>query len=182
MKSLHDIDEALSFKVNLISQLGSAMDFSPVCEFDLSPDGLSHIPWPDLKYPGVYFIEIQNCRRYNDFASWAEAFQVKWLDEKYRHKFVANPKKARIAKHSQLPEWIPLYIGKSKDISKRVHEHIHLALEKPTFALKLACREHLQGERFRLSAIKVKVENYDWIMPVLEKTLRDKLNPIIGRQ
>ncbi len=77
---------------------------------------------------------------------------------------------------------VPLYIGKSKKISGRVHQHIYSAIEKTTFALKLNAREHAKKELFRLSIIPIPYENYNWIVPVVENTLRNQLNPIIGKQ
>lgn len=64
----------------------------------------------------------------------------------------------------------------------RVKEHIFKELGKNTFALKLMERTNLKNETFRLSTIKLEVENYDWIVPVIENSLRNRINPIIGRQ
>ena len=75
-----------------------------------------------------------------------------------------------------------MYIGKSKKISSRIHQHIYKEIEKTTFALKLNAREHTKKEIFKLSVIKIPSENYDWIVPTLERSLRDKINPIIGKQ
>jgi len=57
-----------------------------------------------------------------------------------RTQFVPNPKKQRIKVHldqGELKEWMPLYIGKSKHINRRLWEHVYLPLAKKTFALKL---------------------------------------------
>lgn len=75
-----------------------------------------------------------------------------------------------------------MYIGKSNNINGRVREHIHKRLDQHTFALKLNEREHAKKETFRLSIIQIPTENYNMIMPVVESTLRKKINPIIGRQ
>lgn len=182
MEKLTNIDNLLVSQVSDLQNVAFEMNFSHICDFDLTEKGLAMIPWENLKHSGIYYIQIWNCNSYSDFGTWVQNFQTQWMDAKYRHKFVANPKKSRIAQHSSLPAWIPLYIGKSKNISKRVNEHIYLGLDKPTFALKLANRDHLLNDKFRLSCIRVEVKNYDWIMPILEKTLRDRFNPIIGRQ
>jgi hypothetical protein len=81
-----------------------------------------------------------------------------------------------------LTEWFPLYIGKSQSIAKRVKEHIDLELKKPTTAMKLLERVNIYGAKFRISTIKINVNNYDLIVPEFENYFRDKINPIIGRK
>ncbi len=153
-----------------------------VCEFDMTKKGIKDIPYHKFDYPGIYFIHIKNNALHQTFESWAKEFVASWTHEQYKGKFVPNPKKIRIKQHLKLKSWIPLYIGKSKNISKRISEHIHLEMDQKTYALKLKHRDHLKNDRFKISTIQVDVQNYDWIMPVLEQALRDKYNPIIGRQ
>jgi hypothetical protein len=95
---------------------------------------------------------------------------------------VPNTKKIRIQKHLELTDYIPMYIGKSKRIKGRVYEHIFKDINKTTSALKLKARENIKNETFRLSFLRIDTNNYDWIVPVIEKTLRNKLNLIIGKQ
>lgn len=57
-----------------------------------------------------------------------------------------------------------------------------LKLNQSTSALKLAARENLKEELFRLSVFKLEITNYDAIMPRIEKQLRDQFLPLIGRQ
>lgn len=161
--------------------LANSIDFKKICEFDLE-NCATNIPWNDIVFSGIYQIEIKNDAKFNDFTSWVNNFRDEWEDPKYKKHFVANLRKVRIAKHSELNDWIPIYIGKSKQIGGRIHQHIYKELGKPTFALKLNARENMRNYTFRLSVIKVSPENYDWVMPVFEKTLRNKINPIIGRQ
>lgn len=156
------------------------LEFEEICEFDLK--NCNNIPWEEISCKGIYLIEIKNNSNYSDFKSWVENFKDEWEDKKYKYEFVPNLKNIRINRHKDLKDWVPIYIGKSKKISGRIHQHIFKEMGKRTFALKLNAREHAQKETFRLSVIKVSTENYDWIVPVLEKTLRDKINPIIGRQ
>jgi hypothetical protein len=75
-----------------------------------------------------------------------------------------------------------VYLGKSKRVNKRLWEHVNLPIEKPTTALKLASRTNMNLNDFRFSTIKIEVVNYDLIMPQLESSLRDKHNPLLGRQ
>tara|TARA_R110002051_G_scaffold321505_1_gene409360 strand:- start:308 stop:553 length:246 start_codon:yes stop_codon:yes gene_type:complete len=81
-----------------------------------------------------------------------------------------------------LTEWIPIYIGKSKRIEGRIHEHIFKELHKTTFALKLNARENMENEKFRLKTIKCEIENYNMIVPAIEAQLRNRINPLIGKQ
>lgn len=134
-----------------------------------------------LDYPGVYLIEIKADNSIT-FSNWIDYFRTIWEDPKYKDKFVPNLKTKRIKKHDNLSTWIPLYIGKSKNISKRIKEHIELQLIKPTTALKLKERTNIYGQIFRISTIKVVVSNYDLIMPQVESLMREKYHPILGRQ
>lgn len=182
MNSIHEIDEQLTAQSEQLKAAAADLFFLPAFEFDLSPSGLEDIPLDSLAYSGLYQIEVKNSGNHATIHSWVTAFVAGWTDPRYKRMFVPNPKKGRIMKHLTLSDWIPLYIGKSKNISKRVWEHIHLGLQQPTFALKLKHREHLLNDTFRLSTVRIDVENYYWIMPVLERSLRDKVNPIVGRQ
>ena len=180
MKQLESINTKLKNINAELIEFANSLELEFVCEFNM--ENCNEIPWENINCKGIYFIEIKNNYLFEDFKTWAENFRKEWEDEMYKKKFVPNLKKIRINKLSELNEWIPLYIGKSKKIKSRVYEHIHKELGKPTFALKLNSRQHIKKETFRLSILKVDTENYDWVMPVFEKTLRDKLNPIIGRQ
>ena len=134
---------------------------------------------------GIYFFEIKKNTSV-DFSEWIEKFKLKFRGEKkeFLHKFTPNIIEKRVSYHlkQENSEWVPFYIGKSKDIKKRVSDHIETTLGKPPFALKLLGRRNLIDETFRLSYIPIKVTNYDVIVPLVEKTLRDLKNPIVGKQ
>lgn len=174
------IDKKISsIKVEL-EKYAQSLKFEDSYEFSIS--NLESIPWEKLECQGLYLIEIKNDFKFNFFNEWAEDFCFKWTDPLYLRRWVSNPKKKRLLKHSELREWIPIYIGKSQKISSRFYEHVHLKLEQPTTGLKLKARENLKNETFRLSFINVPTTNYDLVMPIFEKKMRDKINPIIGRQ
>jgi hypothetical protein len=182
MTQIDQIDQQLTAYNNLLIAVADTLSFMPAFEFDLHSPTIEKIPFEQVAYSGLYFIELKNSSGHTDFQCWAAAFVAAWTDSRYKQRFVPNPKKGRVNSHKTLKEWVPLYIGKSRDISKRLWEHIHLPMDKPTYALKLKGREHLRDDKFKLSTIKIEAVNYDWIMPVLERALRDKFNPIIGRQ
>lgn len=132
-------------------------------------------------YAGLYLIEMAAPLGSGDLDSWARQFVETWDDPRYKH-FTPSTKKKRLSRHSELKDWMPLYLGKAKNIGKRVWEHIHLSMEQPTTALKLNARHNLKDASFRLSTLAVPVKNYDIILPIMEAGFRNMINPIVGRQ
>jgi hypothetical protein len=181
MIELNEIDNELSKQFNLLYAKFKKTEFKNICEFKLENAG-DTIPWNSLVYQGVYLIEIKNSGNFKSFELWVENFKREWVNEKYLKKFTPNLKKKRILSHSELHKWIPIYIGKSKNIGSRIHGHIYKELDKTTFALKLMARENLKNDSFRLSTININVENYDAIVPKIEWQLRERINPLIGKQ
>jgi len=183
MEKLKRIDKDLTKLQNELNEISDVLKFSNSIEFDLSNCG-NNIKLESLSFSGIYMLEIKNDGKFNEFEEWLTEFRKCWEgeDKMYIHKFVPNLKKKRIMQHKELNEWIPIYIGKSRNIKDRIHQHIYGKLEKNTFALKLIDRQNLNNETFRLSYLELPVENYDWIIPKIEHRLRDKYNPIIGKQ
>ncbi len=182
MNEINRIDKDITISAKKLKEEVKNLDFEEICEFNLNKEHIPEIPWGTLKYPGIYLIEIKNDGNSNSFKAWVDNFKSKWENEKYLRCFTPNLKKKRIAEHSVLADWIPIYIGKSKQIEGRVHEHIFKELHKTTFALKLNARDNMEKERFRLKTIKCDVENYNMIVPAIEAQLRDKINPLNGKQ
>lgn len=134
------------------------------------------------KFPGIYRIDVSTAGTTREVKQWISDFRSEWEHDDYKKKFTPNLKLKRIAFHQHLPEWMPLYLGKSKNVGARVLEHISLGLEKTTFALKLKARPSMAARRFRLHALEVRVKNYDLVVPALESALRNRFNPLIGKQ
>lgn len=178
---LVDIETQLLEINKNLKEYAKNLEFIELCEFTLE-NCEKAIPWETLDCSGLYLIEIKNNTNHNTFEEWIAAFQILWEDKNYKYKFVPNIKKMRIRTHSELTDYIPMYIGKSKKIKGRVYEHIFKDINKTTFALKLKARENIKHEAFRLSFLRIDTDNYDWIVPVIERTLRNKINPIIGKQ
>jgi hypothetical protein len=176
VQRITQLDGALTSLFAGFSALAHELEFTPVCELD------DEATIAAQKYPGLYRIDIRVQEHHKRLSDWASWFRNEWVKPEYERKHVPNPKKKRLAAHSVLTEWMPLYLGKSKHVAGRVWEHLYLSLEQPTTALKLKARTNLIDQRFRLSTIQVEVENYDLIMPQLESALRNKYNPILGRQ
>jgi hypothetical protein len=178
---IESIDLEFSKQLKLLESVVDNMTFIKICQFQVKKD-IQVIPWDELEYPGIYLIEVKNNDKFLTFAEWVKEFRGRWEDQKFIKKFTPNFKKKRIQAHSKLYEWIPLYLGKSRNISKRIYDHIFKELDKPTYAMKLFARDNMRNEIFRIQAIQLKVKNYDTIIPKVEKQLRDALNPLIGRQ
>lgn len=181
MTDLEQIDKVFSTQISELRDLIASYDFN--VQFNFKLDGIADYSnsLNSLNFPGIYLIEIKT-KNNQTFDEWLTNFKSQWEDPKYKDKFVPNIKAKRTKQHSELTEWIPLYIGKSKNISKRIKEHLYLKLNRPTTALKLKERTNIYQQEFRVSTINIKVINYDLIMPQFENLMRDRINPILGRQ
>jgi hypothetical protein len=175
------IDAEITKQLDLIKTFANELHFEEICQFELN-EKLEDIPWAILTHPGLYLIEVRNKKDFTVFEEWLSDFKLRWEKEDYFKKFTPNFKIKRIKAHNKLEEWIPLYIGKSKNIKSRLHGHIYKELHKPTFAMKLLSRENMKEETFKISVINLKLTNYDAIIPVIESQLRNKINPLIGKQ
>jgi hypothetical protein len=177
LELLKEIDQKLGVLLSRFSEVASQIQLQPVC--NLSEEAaLAH-----LNYPGIYLVEIRNTGQHASIGDWMKWFTDKWDDKAYVGRFTPTTKLKRIAQHSKLTEWVPIYLGKSKRVGSRVREHMDLALEKRTFAMKLKARGGFFSENtFRLSTAKVDVAHYDLLVPMVEHTLRKKLSPIVGKQ
>ncbi|PHR49841.1 MAG: hypothetical protein COA32_01520 [Fluviicola sp.] len=173
------IDESLTKIKTSISEIIEKVHFNPLCEFKLE-NCLEVIPWDDIKIQGLYLIEIKNDNSFDSFNDWLMDFDNKW--SVYNGMFTPTLKLKRIEAHNELKEWIPIYLGKSQKISDRLGGHLNLELDKKTYALKLTSRTNLVNETFRLSIINLDVEHYDIIAPLVESALRNRINPLVGKQ
>ncbi|MFW2135980.1 hypothetical protein ACK2M7_06825 [Chryseobacterium sp. TY4] len=138
------------------------------------------------KKKGVYLFELnlesslfkgkKTVTRINNFA-------IDWANRKNDSFFSSSVIKKRLKNYEKYDkQWLPLYIGKCNDIHKRIKEHIDLSPEKKTYAMKLKHRKNLHNLEFRVSILEIDVHNYDFIVPFVERTLREKYHPIIGKQ
>lgn len=176
MNRIIEIDKILTENLAGFKQIVESLSFDVVG--DIRNEDLIN----KHDYSGVYLIEVESNTSCDDFKLWFNQFKVDWELPEYKKCWTPNTKKKRVEKHTALGEWVPLYIGKSKRVSKRLLTHLNLKLEQPTTSLKLNARTNMKSLNFRFSTIKVDVKNYDIIMPIFESILRDKINPILGRQ
>ena len=157
------------------------LNFENSIEFEINNIDKKKID--SLNFPGIYLFEIKRDTEFN-YEDWSVIFREEFRgkNKEFLKKFTPNIIESRIKKHSDENEWIPLYLGKSKKISERIDKHIYSTLGLPPWALKLSSRPQLMRYQFRIKTLKIDVKNYDFIVPFIEKTIRQKLKPIVGRQ
>ncbi|KGO94725.1 hypothetical protein [Flavobacterium subsaxonicum] len=185
MGSIKDVDNQFSESLNnLFGQINSYGFDSPVTFIANKEVDKESITTTIPANKGVYLIEIKIVDTDATFDEWLAGFEKILNHERYSKSNVPSLKKLRCKSHRtvKLGEWFPLYIGKSKNIQKRVLEHLHLRLEQRTTGLKLTNREEFHGNSFRISTIVLDVINYDIIATEFERQLRNRINPILGRQ
>ena len=181
MKELELIDNELNRQFEKLSEITKAIKFELVAQFKIE-EANEKIQWDQIQFPGIYLFEIKNDGKFASFEKWIKDFKAKWENEEYLKKHTPNLRELSIKAHSHLADWVPMYIGKSRHVNKRIDEHINKELHKTTYALKLMARKNLKDNLFQLKTIKVSVNNYDAIIPRIESQLRNQLNPVIGKQ
>ena len=165
---MKNIDNEITAQLELLFELSKNFEFEEICEFSLEESNLK-IPYDDLKISGLYLFEIKNSTNL-EFNEWIKRFKITFrgTENEFLKKFTPNIIEKRIKKHPQKMDWIPFYIGKSKNMTERIDKHINSTLGKPPFALKLKGRGNLNNELFRLKILNIEVKNYDVIVPSLE--------------
>ncbi|RXP54516.1 GIY-YIG nuclease family protein [Lutibacter sp. HS1-25] len=173
------IDSEISKQMTILKDEIKRLEFENNCEFILD-EAKDLFNENGLNFKGVYLLEIKKDDKFGDFNEWFIYFKNKWVN----HRFHNTPRlrKKSIENLKVDDNWIPIYIGKSKNVGKRITQHLFLENDKPTYALKLESKKFLNNEKFRVKTIKLEVENYDQIVPVIENELRNRINPIIGKQ
>lgn len=177
------MDKSITDQLNKLNEFIDSLSFKDkdTCTFTLNDTiQKEDIDCQKFDYSGIYLFEIKNNNAHPDMNSWITDFTDRWGD-KAGHSTPGCMKK-RMDAHTELQPWIPLYLGKSRNIARRVQEHVLKELEKKTFAMKLKARQNLHNLDFRVRAIKTEVQNYDMLVPYMERRLRDKINPIVGKQ
>jgi hypothetical protein len=179
--SLKQIDLVMSKELLKLNELISDLNFTQIAEFTLD-ENLSSIC--DLRddYPGLYLFEIKNDNLNVDISTWINDFASLWAHPDYHKRFVSGIKKKRVIFHTKMLDWIPIYLGKNKSVKSRINEHLNKGIDKTTFAMKLKARTNIYGHMFRVSTLEIKVDNYNLIVPHIESHLRERINPIIGKQ
>lgn len=176
MQHIQRIDGELTKLFRDFEQIAQGLEFQPLGD-------LLQVDLKSIQFSGLYFLEVWS-RPYGAamLGDWLACFTSKWNQEEFKQSFVPSCQKGRMAKHTAVQEWMPLYLGKSENIGKRVSEHLYLTADKRTFALKLKARNLLEGNRYRLSVLRLEVVNYPVLAPKIEAAMRKKHLPLVGRQ
>lgn len=161
-------------------------DSTTIAEFKLNDEFDSSVFKEKGVIEGLYFFEVdldseglngkkRKTKLNNFIKDWG-----KKTNDSFFSSSVIKSKIKHYEKFNQ--KWLPLYIGKHKNVYKRIIEHIELPPTSQTYAMKLRHRKNLDNLTFRISILKINVANYDFIVPYLERTLREKYKPIVGKQ
>lgn len=181
---LAQIDQRISLELERLALLAETLVFTEVALFKLN-ELMGAVPEEKHHYPGIYLFEIRADFSAKNCDEWLDEFTAIWLNAQEPLAWVPGIKQVRIKAHKKdgaLSEWVPLYIGKSRNVGKRISEHILKEREKTTFAMKLKIRKVLHGQSFRVKALRLDIDNYDVIAPHLESFFREKWHPIVGKQ
>jgi len=181
MPDLNKIDSVLSKQFTLLSKEIKSMSFVDGPTFKLS-EITDETSFPELDFPGIYLFEIKTDNTNVSFNSWVKNLKAEWESKKYLKKHTPKFADKRVKMHSDLNDWMPIYIGKSEHVGDRIHQHLFKKLTQSTSALKLMERENLKKYTFRVSTIEINVKNYPEIVTRVEQELRNKFNPVIGKQ
>lgn len=185
---ISSFDLKISSFVNEISNKIKEISFDQeqAITFVLTNDLDSKSVFNNPKKQGIYLFEL-NLESANLTGTKRETkiknFAEDWSNKKTTPLFSSGVIKKRLELRANFNEqWLPLYVGKNKDVYKRIIEHIDLSSIKSTYAMKLKERTNLHGLEFRVSIIEIDVNNYDFIVPHIERSLRDIYHPLIGKQ
>lgn len=141
-----------------------------------------------ILYPESDFPEFVN-----DFTTWEMMqksifvyyFSVSQnADLEIIHKRVADAKKARIAQRAYPRVNSPsryLYVGSSREIAKRIKEHLGFGYQK-TYAMNLAFWCNGLNLDINISCMRYNLTIKKDVIQALEDGLWDYLKPLLGRQ
>ena len=181
MTQIEQIDKTFNEQTSLLHNEIQKLQFEENFSFELG-DNFDNSLFNTLPSMGVYLIEIKISNSELSIQDWIGSFKNKWEHSDFVARFVPNTRIGRIRKHQEATKWLPIYIGKSRNIQSRLKEHIYKKMKENSGGLKLIERKNIYGEIFRVSSISINVNNYDLIIPQIERYFREKYNPILGKQ
>ena len=180
MVDIIEVDEAINEHIDIVKLYVKTCEIENLCEFTL--DNFSSIPWEQLKHKGVYQIDVRNDEKHNNLAKWLIDFRSRWETIDYKDIKSSRIYKGCTKHYTEHKEWIPLNIGISRAINKRIGEHLVIPLNSGAYALTIQARTNLKNYTFRIKKLVIDVNNYETIRAKIEREIRTKINPIIGKQ
>jgi hypothetical protein len=182
MEKLSKIDIEITLQIQKLEKLFGEKDFIEFKEFRLNNKEEINLNKLD-KIKGIYLFEIKNSKSLF-FQDWIIEFENNFKIPKHNfaQNWAPNINKTRLKKYSnENLNWFPLYLGKSKNIKKRIKEHLDSNIGKAPSALKLRQRFNISNELFRIKYIDFSaINNYNTICSIVEKQLQKKIKPIAG--
>lgn len=145
------------------------------------------------KMCGLYYLEVKfedNFEQFTNKKSLIDKIAVDWKEGCSGKCPKINKERmgTRDIKSYKNRKWIPFYLGKSKELDNRLEEHLTGAEKgEGTYKLNL---QHNNNELFKNAKYRVKIievkelkeDKYYWVLTRIESELREKLNPICGKQ
>jgi len=136
------------------------------------------------KEPGLYLFEIN--LRVTPTAELLTKFGNKWNTDRIQAGTSPRfyPGKVNKALTARDADWVPFYLGKEENIKKRVSQHIAGPNNKKTSALRLQDNATLFKEAdLRVGYAQIAIpKDLHFLLGLIEKAVRSRLNPIVGRQ
>lgn len=140
---------------------------------------------PDSLEYGIYLFRI---KRKEGFCPIE--FQKQWKSTQLPRK-VPSISLKRFEKRNDVDKGFYFYIGKSEKLTSRIKEHCFLKTDSSTYSLKLKYQKYLlQFVDVYVSYFEITNKNIDdldkpiiqFIITNLEKELRERYNPWVGKQ
>ena len=161
--------------INNLSEKLIKIDFS-------TEDWLENIP----KSYGIYLFWVNLQAWNNDI----DVLKNEWVAAKELVKFVPRFNQARSKRtglRAKSDACLPFYLGKSEKIADRVKQHVFIKPESGTYALKLGAMRKYNKKIYELGFYISHLEfpfskKSAFLLEIIEAALREKINPIIGRQ
>ena len=192
LKEIKDCFETLAKQVEIIENetlLNGAIKLlrkNPVAVDFKNNTWLEDIPAGN----GIYFFEAQITDLDASSQEDLDKFYEDWNNEKgdvHRPRCIKKRMKA-LNKQPPKNNWIPFYLGKSESLRTRIAGHVYGFTEGnfKTWALRMSENPTPSIERIesiRISTLKLELDKNAYsFVGYLEKALRERLIPIIGRQ
>ncbi len=140
----------------------------------------------DKKAWGVYVFYINPQKTISTFDDLNNLWETDLADKRLHSPKVIKSK----FKTLDIGQSICFYVGKSEDLTSRISQHIHQRTKYTTYGLKISEHNRLHSDNtFSYSYFVLKTNPEDNIkdgmkclLVTLERHLRDKLKPLIGKQ